>query len=649
MSRDHDEASPPPPRHQDLPDEIIEDIFARMPAKSVLRHLDLANRHREEVPRLCFLPRSAAVSTVYAWSPELGKDSQRQAIRRHPHVPRRAPPARDGGEDVLPLQPGVYASFGLGCDIYDVGASSIGHWRLAAGAVVLPPERVRMDQTGHVHWPTMARHREEEEHIVSFSVSDETFGAYVTPPPGTAVMRFALAELAGCLCLLSAPHCPQSGLESVDIWLLIDYTTRSWGKHWHIDLTKLPPPPPPEVGDHFMFHGVTPLALVDGGRRARQRQRRSAPPPPRARRTAVPGHPMVVAGSACSVHGAAPATGAHARAPQAPTAATSSPVSVAFLAPFGTTTAPDIPVELEFLTGTVVSLESCSGDPGAAGRWNPPLSTARVVCRTPCHGLVLLSHRSENHHVLCNPVTRAVRSFVFLPDHGRHGCAGLGYDPSREEHVLVHLSYTSRCLETRTYAVECWVWPARDLYPTTLDAQPPIPAAVDVPPVHVGGKFAILAFDVCAETFEVLPAPPAALLGVVDSGDRMVLAELAGKLCAVKLSASMETMTVWSKDDVEGWRREHVIELQQWPEFSPRTTELAVMPMAVDPIDGRILLDTGKALGYYDMRNGTLQTVYSLETHLDYRCQNHGDGVFFIATVCEDSLLRPDDRKSRFW
>lgn len=153
----------------------------------------------------------------------------------------------------------------------------------------------------------------------------------------------------------------------------------------------------------------------------------------------------------------------------------------------------------------------------------------------------------------------------------------------------------------------------------------------------------------CAETFEVEPAPPAALLGVVDSGDRMVLAELAGKLCAVKLSASMETMTVWGKDDVEGWRREHVVELQQWPEFSPRTTELAVMPMAVDPIDGRILLDTGKALGYYDVRNGTLQTVYSLETQLDYRCQNHGDAVFFIATVCEDSLLRPDDRKSRFW
>jgi hypothetical protein len=41
----------------------------------------------------------------------------------------------------------------------------------------------------------------------------------------------------------------------------------------------------------------------------------------------------------------------------------------------------------------------------------------------------------------------------------------------------------------------------------------------------------------------------------VDSGDRMVLAELAGKLCAVNLS---ETMTVWGKN-VEGWRRESTL------------------------------------------------------------------------------------------
>jgi hypothetical protein len=108
---------------------------------------------------------------------------------------------------------------------------------------------------GHVHWPTMGRHG-EEEHIVSFSMADERFG-YVTPPPGTDVPTFALAELAGCLCLLSMPHCPKSSLKSIDIWLLTDYTTGSCEKHWHIDLTKLPPPP--EVGDDFMFNDVTPL------------------------------------------------------------------------------------------------------------------------------------------------------------------------------------------------------------------------------------------------------------------------------------------------------------------------------------------------------------------------------------------------------
>ena len=48
------------------------------------------------------------------------------------------------------------------------------------------------------------------------------------------------------------------------------------------------------------------------------------------------------------------------------------------------------------------------------------------------------------------------------------------------------------------------------------------------------------------------------------------------------------------------------MELGQWPEFLPRKTEL-VVPMAVDPVDGRILLDTGKALGYYDTRSRSLE------------------------------------------
>ena len=222
---------------------------------------------------------------------------------------------------------------------------------------------------------------------------------------------------------------------------------------------------------------------------------------------------------------------------------------------------------------------------------------------------------------------------------------------------MVCLRYTRWCFVSGEYAMECAVWPLRDLHPRTLASPPPIPAAVDVPPVHVGGKMywpgetwhgaaaSVLALDISTETFEVVPAPP--ILLDADGGDRMILAEFDGKLCAAHTSTSTGTVTVWSKM-VEGWRREHVIELGQWPEFySPRTTEL-VVPMAVDPVDGRILLDTGKALGYYDTRSRSLETVYSLRSQ-QIGDGDHGDDTFFIATVGEDSLFRPYDRIGRFW
>ncbi|KAL6623396.1 hypothetical protein ACP70R_033275 [Stipagrostis hirtigluma subsp. patula] len=318
-----------PPCHQHLPDEVIEDIFARMPAKSVLRcrclsrawaatlssdafvdlHLDLANRrHREEAPSLCFLPRSAAASTVHAWSPEHdGKAGAFLPLMDVPHNTRNGarlyylcnpsvgeitalPDGRMAG-DRLPTRD--YASFGLGydararshkvvrllyhdyrpaaCELYDVGANSAGHWRPAASGAV-PPDRVRMNLwgvfvEGHVHWITM-RLKGQGEAIVSFSITEEEFG-YVSPPSGTAVAGAlrdgTLTELAGRLCLLLAPCSPKLPMESIDIWLLTDYAARTWGTHWHIDLTKLPPAP--EVGDGFKFHGVTPIVLVDGGRR----------------------------------------------------------------------------------------------------------------------------------------------------------------------------------------------------------------------------------------------------------------------------------------------------------------------------------------------------------------------------------------------
>ncbi|RLN00700.1 F-box domain containing protein [Panicum miliaceum] len=204
--------SPAPPCRQDLPDEIIEDIFARMPAKSVLqcrclsrawaaalsldafvdRHLDLANRrHREVLPRPCLLPDSVAASTVYAWSsPELGKEGVFTPLVHVPHntrngtlaaetrpcrgvillrplhrADRRAPRRPHGGPPVPGLRD--YASYGLG---YDARARAhkvvrlLYHDGQPAGCDVydvgaawhwrpeasgaLPPERVRMNQAG---------------------------------------------------------------------------------------------------------------------------------------------------------------------------------------------------------------------------------------------------------------------------------------------------------------------------------------------------------------------------------------------------------------------------------------------------------------------------------------------------------------------
>ena len=163
-----------------------------------------------------------------------------------------------------------------------------------------------------------------------------------------------------------------------------------------------------------------------------------------------------------------------------------------------------------------------------------------------------------------------------------YGSPGLGYDPWREEHVVVCLRYTRWCFVSGEYAMECAVWPLRDLHPRTLASPSPIPAAVDVPPVHVGGKMywpgmtwlignaaAVLALDISTVTFEVVPAPPVLL--DADGGDRMVLAELHGELCAARMSRSMGMVTVYMEQDGGGLEeREHTMELGQWPKLSSR-------------------------------------------------------------------------------
>jgi hypothetical protein len=127
------------------------------------------------------------------------------------------------------------------------------------------------------------------------------------------------------------------------------------------------------------------------------------------------------------------------------------------------------------------------------------------------------------------------------------------------------------------------------------------------------------------------------------------LVELRRLLCVVQLCPSSETVTIWSTAAGDGWddgawSRDYVIQLGRWPEFSPKTVEL-VVPMAIEPTDGRILLDTGSSLGYYDPVRRTLETVCSLYGPDPKKPVKR----FFAAALWEESLVRPYDRCLRSW
>uniref|UniRef100_A0A0E0JCK4 F-box domain-containing protein n=1 Tax=Oryza nivara TaxID=4536 RepID=A0A0E0JCK4_ORYNI len=720
------ESSAAPARH--IPDELVEDIFARMPARSVLRcrclsrawaaalstdafvdhHLLLANRRGG--PKLCIPPRSASADTINAWSPEAETTTPLMAVPHGTCNGRIIPYGRPcrgllllhaifarlyfvcnpsaGEVAALPdgrmagdPRPGEdYASVGLGydartrthkavrllyhhghpaaCHVYDIAAAtSTGHWRPAATGAK-PPDLVHMNKLavyaqGHLHWIT-TKSVGDADAIMSFSMAAEVFGR-VPPPPGTTDMKgFMITELAGCLCVYPAYL---SSERSLDIWLLTDYSTATWELRCRIDPTSATSP---ETNDFFLVNReVTPLVLTDDHRRvlllseehevaeydaASGTLRRHAGPP-ELRRRHGDGTPQLVPYEESLVSAGRPyedilfsppaaravalvlrrlparelgrlklvcrswramietdrfaaSHNAHARETAMASFAAGCHVSLG---------------SYYYYSLVFVPLESCSNR-------KPPLMSTKTVVRNACHGLVLVTDVNGERNIVHNPVTGAGRNFSFLTprrcppkipevDDGR-GCAGLGYDASREEHVLVRLAYAGG---EDCAAVQ--VWRLRDIGPYKLtESRPPIPPDVGVPPVHVAGKMhwmgeqrrlGILVFDVSTMAFDTMPAPPA----LPDAGGA-VLATLAGKLCVAHSCRETETMSIWAKSagDEGEWETLHVIDLARWPAFSPRAAEL-VVPMAVDGRDGRVLLDAGKALGYYDARSTTLETT----------------------------------------
>ncbi|KAK3157818.1 hypothetical protein QOZ80_2AG0128490 [Eleusine coracana subsp. coracana] len=149
--------------------------------------------------------------------------------------------------------------------------------------------------------------------------------------------------------------------------------------------------------------------------------------------------------------------------------------------------------------------------------------------------------------------------------------------------------------------------------------------------VPVSARCEIVAFDVKSEEFEVVLGPPCRH----DSG-RMTILQLEGALCVSCSDLRVNTIDIWMMRDLGIWSVEYHIELQDF--FSDHYSSENATPLAVDPKDERILLNTGCLLGYYEPKTATIETIYAADMALlspDYK---------FCPIICHESLVYPPAR-----
>ncbi|KAJ1295071.1 hypothetical protein BS78_01G196000 [Paspalum vaginatum] len=300
----------------------------------------------------------------------------------------------------------------------------------------------------------------------------------------------------------------------------------------------------------------------------------------------------------------------------------------------------------------------------------PPLIDSRrtIVCSKPCHGLNTWSLAGRDF--VCNPAIRYVKAlppsdivdapfFATMPRMNRGykeeedammfaGRLGLGYEQESSRHVLVRVTYKEMNLTTtQDYKMVCHIKYLKDLVWDELDP-PPRPIA-NMPPAHVNGKIywmvddelgeqrsypgpEIVVLDVSTRRFEVLQGPPACGSGDGHNADEpMSIIELGGMVCVTCSHRSMGIIKTWAMNqDTCMWSFRYNIKLGKFsPDYSPETT----MPLAIDPKDGRILLSTGRALGYYNPKTAELETIY--------RAGKDTQGMKFVPILFQESLVNP--------
>ncbi|KAK3121924.1 hypothetical protein QOZ80_8BG0662850 [Eleusine coracana subsp. coracana] len=281
--------------------------------------------------------------------------------------------------------------------------------------------------------------------------------------------------------------------------------------------------------------------------------------------------------------------------------------------------------------GVYMDMEDCIAEGG-------PSLISDLVCSPPCHGLNAGSCSSWDF--ICNPAI-GYCEYIELDGHDATffaGRNGLGYNLELNRHVVVHIIYKEKNMETRHYQLQCKMRYVNDQQWDSIDS-PPRPIA-DIPPTFVSGKIywmvepalgpisstcEIVAFNISTAEFEVLQGPPCSH----ESG-RMTILRLQDVLCVASSDRSANTLDIWMMKDSGIWLMEYHIELE---EFSPNYLSENTIPLAIYPKDGRILLSTGFSLGYYDPKKAVLEKIYT-ECRVEHIYK-------FCPIICEESLVCP--------
>lgn len=123
-------------------------------------------------------------------------------------------------------------------------------------------------------------------------------------------------------------------------------------------------------------------------------------------------------------------------------------------------------------------------------------------------------------------------------------------------------------------------------------------------------KRAIVSFNIATSVFDVIPCPLCIAIWNNYSPCHAFVAELEGFLCSVLADPVADELDIW-KWELGQWNRAYKIYLKSWSDCSLRTN--IVVPLAIDPTDGRVLLSTGRKLGLYNPLKQAIENPFSLD------------------------------------